>query len=72
MATSQAHDPDRPGVTAAEAVAGDLYDLVPGGHAGRRSEDEVTIYQNGGGAHFDLMIARRIAGNVNSTRGRGV
>ena len=48
------------GVITAEAVKGDLYDLVQG-EAGRRSETEVTVYKNGGGAHLDLMTARYIS-----------
>jgi ornithine cyclodeaminase len=51
------------GVITADAVRGDLYDLVAG-HAGRRSEREVTVFKNGGGAHLDLMIARYVAATV--------
>lgn len=51
------------GIITADAVRGDLYDLVPG-RAGRQSESEVTLFKNGGGAHLDLMIARYIAGEV--------
>ena len=52
------------GVIAAEAVRGDLYDLVQGQTGGRRSDDEITVYKNGGGAHLDLMIARYISDKV--------
>ena len=52
------------GVIAADAVMGDLYDLVRGQAGGRRSEREITVYKNGGGAHLDLMIARYISGRV--------
>ncbi len=45
------------GVIGAGDVLGDLHDLVAG-RAGRRSDDEITIYKNGGGAHLDLMTAR--------------
>lgn len=48
------------GVIAPEDVRGDFYDLVPGG-AGRGSDDEITVFKNGGGAHLDLMVARYIA-----------
>lgn len=48
------------GVIGPEAVRGDLYDLV-GGAPGRRSEREITVFKNGGGAHLDLMMARYIA-----------
>jgi ornithine cyclodeaminase len=53
------------GAIAADAVRGDLYDLVQG-RAGRRSEDEITVYKNGGGAHLDLMTARYIAAKAAS------
>lgn len=45
------------GVIAEADILGDLHDLVAG-RAGRRSEDEITIFKNGGGAHLDLMTAR--------------
>ena len=51
------------GVIAAEAVRGDLYDLVQG-QTGRQSDDEITVYKNGGGAHLDLMTARYISDKV--------
>lgn len=55
------------GVITADAVRGELYDLVAG-RTGRRAEREVTLYKNGGGAHLDLMIARYIAARVDSPR----
>ncbi|GAB4269986.1 MAG: ornithine cyclodeaminase [Pararhodobacter sp.] len=42
-----------------EDVLGDFHDLVAG-RAGRRSDDEITLFKNGGGAHLDLMTARMI------------
>ena len=48
------------GVIGADAVRGDLYDLVAGS-VGRRDEAEVTAFKNGGGAHLDLMMADYIA-----------
>jgi ornithine cyclodeaminase len=39
-------------------VLADLSDLCQLDHPGRRSEDEITIYKNGGGGHLDLMCAR--------------
>lgn len=45
------------GVIGAADVAGDFHDLVAG-RAGRRSDDEITVFKNGGGAHLDLMTAR--------------
>ncbi|NVK19470.1 MAG: NAD(P)-binding domain-containing protein [Methylocystaceae bacterium] len=44
------------GVITEETVKGDFYDLCNGA-TGRTSEDEVTIFKNGGGAHLDLMTA---------------
>ena len=45
------------GIITADAIQADFYDLVGGAHPGRRSEQEVTVFKNGGGAHLDLMIA---------------
>jgi ornithine cyclodeaminase len=42
-------------------ILADLYELVAGEHQGRPSEDQITVFKNGGGAHLDLMIARYIA-----------
>lgn len=44
------------GVIGEETVKGDLYDLCNGA-PGRTSDEEITIYKNGGGAHLDLMTA---------------
>ena len=41
-------------------VLGDLYDLVGGKVAGRRSAQDVTVYKNAGGGHLDLMTAEVI------------
>ncbi|MHA1128876.1 MAG: ornithine cyclodeaminase family protein [Alphaproteobacteria bacterium] len=46
------------GAISASDVQGDLYDLVKGGD--RRSDDEITLFKNGGGAHLDLMVGRHI------------
>ncbi|MGB3281197.1 MAG: ornithine cyclodeaminase [Pseudorhodobacter sp.] len=40
-------------------IAADFYDLAKGSFA-RRTEDELTIAKNGGGAHLDLMTATYI------------
>ncbi|RUS60163.1 ornithine cyclodeaminase [Pseudorhodobacter sp. E13] len=40
-------------------IEADFYDLSKGTYA-RRSEDEITIAKNGGGAHLDLMTASYI------------
>ena len=56
--------PIEAGVISADAVKGDFYDLIAKGAAGRRSDDEITLFKNGGGAHLDLMIAQYITGKV--------
>jgi ornithine cyclodeaminase len=38
-------------------VLGDLYDLVGGTVAGRRSADDITFFKNAGGGHLDLMTS---------------
>ncbi len=45
-------------ITEADVVA-DFYDLDTGAFA-RRSEEEITVCKNGGGAHLDLMTARYV------------
>lgn len=44
-------------------VLADHYDLVAGRN-GRQTADEITIFKNGGGAHLDLMTAKRILQSV--------
>jgi ornithine cyclodeaminase/alanine dehydrogenase-like protein (mu-crystallin family) len=51
--------PLRQGLITRDHILGDLYDLVPRG-GGRQSESEITLYENGGGAHLDLMTCRAI------------
>jgi ornithine cyclodeaminase len=41
-------------------VLGDLYDLVGGSIAGRRSPGDITFFKNAGGAHLDLMTAEAV------------
>jgi ornithine cyclodeaminase len=41
-------------------VLGDLYDLVGGSVAGRRSPGDVTFFKNAGGGHLDLMTAELV------------
>jgi len=57
------------GVISADAVLGDLYDLAGGRLVGRHSDDEITVFKNGGGAHLDLMIARYISARDASRAG---
>ncbi|MDH4118593.1 MAG: ornithine cyclodeaminase [Acidimicrobiia bacterium] len=42
------------GLIARDAIA-DLFDLCRGDRIGRESDEEVTLYKSGGGAHLDLM-----------------
>lgn len=51
------------GTLARADIRGDLHDLVQG-RAGRQSDNEITIFKNGGGAHLDVMIAHAVAGAV--------
>ncbi len=44
------------GAIAETDIRADLYDLAAGG-TGRRSDAEITVFKNGGGAHLDLMTA---------------
>jgi alanine dehydrogenase len=46
------------GVISESDVLADLSDLCQQRHAGRQSEDEITVFKNGGGGHLDLMCAR--------------
>lgn len=46
------------GVITESDVLADLSDLCTKHHPGRRSEDEITVFKNGGGGHLDLMCAR--------------
>ncbi len=39
-------------------VLADLSDLCQQRHTGRQSDDEITVFKNGGGGHLDLMCAR--------------
>ena len=44
------------GVISAEDVKAEFYDLISMDQPGRTSDDQITIFKNGGGAHLDLMI----------------
>jgi ornithine cyclodeaminase len=46
------------GVIGEDDVLADLADLCQQRHPGRSSDDEITIFKNGGGGHLDLMCAR--------------
>ena len=44
-------------ITEADVLA-DLSELCQQRHAGRQSDEEITVFKNGGGGHLDLMCAR--------------
>jgi len=46
------------GVIGEADVLADFSDLCQQRHPGRRSDDEITVFKNGGGGHLDLMCAR--------------
>ncbi len=41
-------------------VLGDLYELVDGSIAGRRSPGDITLFKNAGGGHLDLITAEAV------------
>ena len=51
------------GVILPSDVLGDLYALVAG-LEGRRTDDDITIFKNGGGAHLDVMTAALMCESV--------
>ena len=51
-------------------VRGDLWQLCRGEVDGRSSDDAVTLFENGGGGHLDLMVARAIWASVSERPGR--
>ena len=48
--------PIKQGVISENDVVADFYQLC-NGSTGRQSEEEITLFKNGGGAHLDLMTA---------------
>lgn len=56
------------GVITEADVLGDFHDLVAG-HTGRQTDDEITLFKNGGGAHLDLMTARMILARWRAAQG---
>lgn len=46
------------GVISEGDVLADFSDLCQQRHGGRSSDDEITVFKNGGGGHLDLMCAR--------------
>jgi ornithine cyclodeaminase/alanine dehydrogenase-like protein (mu-crystallin family) len=49
--------PLRAGLIGREDVRGDLYELCRGEVPGRSDPDAITLFENGGGGHLDLMTA---------------
>ena len=56
--------PIESGVITEADILADLYDLCQAKHTGRKHEDEITLFKNGGGGHLDLMTAQFIASRV--------
>ena len=48
------------GVISAGDVRADLYELCRGERPGRTDADQITMFENGGGGHLDLMVARHL------------
>lgn len=47
------------GIISESDILADHYEMV-NGFKGRRSDEDITVFKNGGGAHLDLMIAHAI------------
>lgn len=48
------------GVITEHDIRGDLFDLCQGRAPGRTSADEITLFENGGGGHLDLMTGQLV------------
>lgn len=48
------------GAITADAVRADLYELCQARHPGRSRADAITLFENGGGGHLDLMVASHL------------
>ncbi len=49
--------PLQAGLLTEEDIQADLFQLCRGEHLGRQDSTEITLYENGGGGHLDLMTA---------------
>jgi ornithine cyclodeaminase/alanine dehydrogenase-like protein (mu-crystallin family) len=58
--------PLRAGLITPDDVRGDLYELCRGDVAGRTNPDAITLFENGGGGHLDLMTASFLWGRYAS------
>lgn len=56
--------PIKAGILSEAAVVADFYELC-NGTQGRKTESEITVFKNGGGAHLDLMTALYIMQSIN-------
>lgn len=52
--------PTAAGTIGADAVRADLFQLCRGEHPGRSGRDAITMFENGGGGHLDLMVAQHL------------
>ena len=59
------------GVIAVGDVRADLYDLCQGTHSGRAPGDDqtITLFENCGGGHLDLVVAQHLYHMVSDTEG---
>ncbi len=58
--------PIETGVMQESDVLADLYELCSGKVKGRLSNDDITLFKNGGGGHLDLMTAKFISARIKS------
>ena len=58
------------GAIEASDVLGDLFDLCGETVQGRRSDDDITLFKNGGGGHLDLMFAEWLYASQSSGKER--
>ena len=49
--------PFQSGLITEDDIQADLFQLCRGDHPGRRDPDQITLFENGGGGHLDLMTA---------------
>ena len=50
------------GLITREDICADNFRLARSEHSGRTSDEEITLYKNGGGGHLDLMVAQHLCG----------
>jgi ornithine cyclodeaminase len=56
------------GVITADDIRGDLFQLCQGTVPGRADPDAITLFENGGGGHLDLMTAQHLWGRHQEKR----